>query len=361
MKPIFLIGEAKGENEERVGAGFVGASGIELLRMLNEAQIIELTDADYTYIRRYYDYGDPAMIDCIWQMHPEVYRTNVFQRHPPGNKIELLCGGKYEGIAGYPALLKSKYVRGEFAHEIERLADELVRLDPNLVVALGNTAIWALLGRTGISKLRGTTCYSTHCVSDFKVLPTYHPAAVIRQWELRPVTVIDLQKAKREAETPNIIRPKREIWIEPTIADMYRFKEQFIKDFASIDIENPGGPISCVGFAPNQGFALVVPFIKGRGRYWATAAEEKQAWMFVRGILADRSISKVFQNGLYDIAVLWRQAGLPTYGADEDTMILHHNLQPESLKSLGFLGSVYTDEGSWKQMRTKQATLKRDD
>lgn len=360
QKAVVLVGEAKGDNEERINAGFVGASGIELLRMLNEAKLIELTDADYDYIRRYYDYGDPTMIDCIWQMHPEVYRTNVFQKHPPGNKIEAFCGGKASALPGYPVLQKSKYVLAELKHEIERLADELVSVDPNLVVALGNTALWALCGRTGISKLRGTTCYSTHAASGYKVLPTYHPAAVIRQWELRPVTVIDLAKAKREAEYPDIRRPKRDIWIAPTIEDLYEFKRLYISDFLSVDIENPGGPIQEIGFAPNPALALVVPILKGGKPYWSVQ-DFPRALRFCKDLLEERVIKKVFQNGLYDLAVILRQWGFKVRGFDEDTMLAHHALQPESLKSLGFLGSVYTDEGSWKQMRKAATTLKRDD
>jgi hypothetical protein len=42
-------------------------------------------------------------------------------------------------------------------------------------------------------------------------------------------------------------------------------------------------------------------------------------------------------------------------------MLLHYSLQPESLKSLGFLGSIYCDEGNWKDMRTFKKGLKRDD
>lgn len=49
-----------------------------------------------------------------------------------------------------------------------------------------------------------------------------------------------------------------------------------------------------------------------------------------------------------------------TFGATHDTMLLHHALQPEALKNLGFLGSIYSDEGSWKDMR-KAKTTKRDD
>ena len=70
--------------------------------------------------------------------------------------------------------------------------------------------------------------------------------------------------------------------------------------------------------------------------------------------------AKLFQNGLYDIAFLWRAYGIKVMNASEDTMLLHHALQPEALKGLGFLGSVYTDEGAWKQMREKVATIKRD-
>jgi hypothetical protein len=41
-------------------------------------------------------------------------------------------------------------------------------------------------------------------------------------------------------------------------------------------------------------------------------------------------------------------------------MLLHHALYPEAQKSLGYMGSLYTDEGSWKQMRGK-TTIKRED
>ena len=46
----------------------------------------------------------------------------------------------------------------------------------------------------------------------------------------------------------------------------------------------------------------------------------------------------------------------------DDTMLLHHALQPESEKSLAFLGSLYTDESAWKLMRQRgKTTIKRDE
>lgn len=364
MKPIVLLGEAFGANEQRLGYGFVGASGVELLRMLNDAGIIELSAEDLAFISRFWNLGDPACIDAVWRLHPELHRANVFPFHPLANDIRSLCGPKADGVRGYPALVQSKFLRREFIPHLEALADEILTIDPNLVIALGNTPLWALCGLTGISKIRGTTRLSSHSVSGYKVLPTYHPAAVLRQWELRPTTVFDLIKAKREAEFPEVRRPKREIWIEPTLEDLEEFYVRHIApcERVSVDIETAGNQVTCIGFAPGPGLAIVVPFLDPRRKsrsYWPNSLAEGRAWGIVRNILMSKSISKVFQNGLYDISFLWRSVGIPVYGATEDTMLAHHALQPESLKSLAFLGSIYSDEGAWKQER-KSTTIKGD-
>jgi len=335
---IAIVGEAWGEEEAKQRLPFIGPSGYELTRMLSEAGI--------------------HRADC--------FLTNVLNLRPPGNKIEALCGTKTEGIIGYPALIKAKYLRREFICELERLGEELVEVNPNLVITLGNTASWALLGKTAISKIRGTTAYSTVTASGFKVLPTYHPAAVLRQYELRPTTIADLMKAKREAEYPEIRRPKREIWIEPALEDMEEFYERYIRraEKLSVDIETAGSQITCIGFAPNGTISIVIPFLdtrrKGRS-YFGTREMENRAWAFVRRVLVSPTPVKIFQNGLYDIAFLWRAYGIKVLGAEHDTMLLHHALQPESLKGLGFLGSIYTDEGSWKDMRKGKTTIKADD
>jgi hypothetical protein len=230
---------------------------------------------------------------------------------------------------------------------------------------MGNTACWAVLGQSTITKVRGNTTLSTHTVADFKVLPTYHPAAVFRQWQLRPIVIMDLVKAERESHFPEIRRPYRAIWIEPTLEDMERFYSTYIQtcELLSVDIETAGTHITCIGFAPSPTLALVIPFhdaTKANRSYWPTKELELLAWQFVRRVIENPQIKKTFQNGLYDIAFLWRAYGIRTFGSEHDPMLLHHALQPESLKGLGFLGSIYTDEGSWKHMRVK-TTIKRDD
>lgn len=339
---IAIVGEAWGEEEAKERTPFVGVSGFILTKMLEEAGI--------------------ARIDC--------HLTNVFNLQPYRNDINELCGPKSEGLAGYPSLGKSRYVRKEFAQELERLGEELIEVNPNVIIALGNTALWALCGQTAISKSRGTTCVSTHTATGFKVLATYHPAAVARDWTLRPITIIDLCKAERESKFPEIRRPKREIWIEPNIEDLEAFYEQYIVPRSieqglelAADIETAGTQITHFGFGYTD-VAIVIPFIDERRKdrnYWPSFESEKLAWGFIARVCGNRLIRKTFQNGMYDIAFVWRSYGIKVFGAEEDTMLLHHALQPESLKGLGFLGSIYTDEGSWKNIRQRNTTIKKDD
>jgi uracil-DNA glycosylase len=367
MIPILILGEARGAEEDRIGSSFVGPSGVELLRQLDDAKIIQLDKTDTECIKRYYNNGAPSAIAEIWDRHQDtVHRTNVLNLHPHANKIESLCGPKAQGLPGYPMLAKSKYLLADYFPELDRLGDEINDHNPNLIIALGNTALWALCGTTGVAKLRGTTMLSTHTVADYKVLPTYHPAAVLRQWELRPTTIMDLIKAKRESVYAEIIRPDCKIWIEPTIEDIREFFLRYVKPspLNSVDIETSGNRVTCIGFAPTPNLAIVIPFDDSRkpnGCYWPTPQLERQCWETIRGVLEDATIPKLFQNGMYDIGFLYRSYGIRVFGATEDTMLLHHARQPESLKGLGYLGSIYTDHGSWKHMRKKHETVKREE
>lgn len=332
---IAIVGEAPGEKEEERGVPFVGASGWLLNSILDQAAI--------------------ARDEC--------FLTNVFFTRPPNNKLEAFCDdAKSPNIAsGIPSLARGKYLRTEFLPELARLSSELTALRPNLIVAMGNTALWAILKTQAISRMRGTL----HPSPFGKVLPTYHPAAIFRQWDLRPIVVADMLKAEREKEFPEIRRPNRTLWIEPTVQDIGRFiTEHASKAKAlAVDIETKLGQITEIGFATSPSLALVIPFaINGYpGRsYWRTEAEEIDAWKLVRHLLTLPQ-PKIFQNGLYDLQYL-RRMGFYVRNCDEDTMIMHHALHPEMNKGLGFMGSYLTNEPSWKMMRQRgEDTFKADD
>jgi DNA polymerase I-like protein with 3'-5' exonuclease and polymerase domains len=173
-------------------------------------------------------------------------------------------------------------------------------------------------------------------------------------------------KARRESAFPSIQRPVRHVLTDPSldeIADWYRGSGNVENaPLIAVDIETTRGQIDCVGFAVSHSKALCIPFVSPAGgvNYWPTVAEEVQAWMWVQKILLSPG-KKVLQNGLYDIAFLWRSYGIKVMGAEHDTMLLHHSLQPEALKGLGYLGSIYVDgERAWKSMRDT-TTIKQDE
>lgn len=362
---IAIVGEAWGENEDRLKRPLVGVSGVELLRMGDEAGLWTLTDYDRDMIKQFWFTREPHYLALVWDKHPEVFLTNVFNLRPANNDIETLCEGKADNRSGLPSLRTGKYVRAEFLPHVERLRREINGLRPHLVVLLGNTATWAVLQDSGISKIRGAITVSK-APPGFKVLPTYHPAAVLRDWSLRPVTILDLAKAKRESAFPDIRRPKRIVYIEPQLPDMEWFYAEHLVNAKRItlDIESLGDQITCIGFSPNKKISLVIPFVDPRrptGSYWPTADDECAAWRWVNRVL-QLPAPKTAQNGLYDIHFLWRNYGITVRNFEHDTMLLHHSLQPESPKALGFLGSVYTNEASWKMMRTRgKTTIKRDE
>lgn len=326
---VALVGEAFGEKEEELGQPFVGASGWILDQMLSQAGIVRS--------------------ECLV--------TNVFNLRPkPSNDIKNLCGPKNTGIPGMPPVQAGKYIRAEYASELERLYEELRRSDPNIIVALGATGAWALIHTTGIRAIRGATTISCDPVSDrlgrrYKVLPTYHPAAVAREWSLRPIVIADLDKARRQSSFPEFRRPSRSIWLRPTLMDLANYERYFIRPAASLaaDIETKQDQITCIGFAPSPNTAIVIPFFCENGsNYWGSLQEEVAAWGYVRHWLATKPIN--WQNGMFDMNILWSRYGIPVPLAAEDPMLLHHAMQPELQKGLGFLGSIYSEEASWKFM-----------
>lgn len=363
MSKIILCGEAWGAKEDLFRHPFVGTSGAELARMLAEAG---LAPPPIKF---------PSELDMIayWARlgaDHDISLANVFAARPEDNKIEhFFCPVKdSEAVTILPPMsfgTTKKYLRRCMLPHVEALWETIREARPNLVIALGNTSCWALLGESKITALRGVTKVSKRLA--VKVLPIFHPAYILRVWKDRTIALADLQKALAEAEFPELRRIERWLTIEPSLAEI---EEWITRDaaFYAVDIETavddiPLGQITMIGLARNPHDALVIPFAdrrKANWNYWPNPSDELCAWRLAEKVL-QRPIPKVFQNGTYDLSYLFRAGLRPTqcYG---DTMLLHHSMFPEMLKSLGFLGSIYSREVNWKKMRTKGHNLmKRDE
>ncbi len=374
---MVLVGEAWGESEDQLKKPFSGESGKELFRMLGEA-MPEVEPELHRQVCEEHKYG-LAWVKSreAWLEAAGISLTNVLAFRPPANKLEELCDSKKavgELAGSYPPLARGKYLHAEFLGELDRLREELNVWRPNLVVALGNTACWALLQVTNIGSIRGaiTSTVPGIFTSDvaqipggIKCLPTYHPAGVLRQWAWRPIVVADLMKAHREAGFPEVRRPQRTILVSPTLEEMLAWEQETyrLKPLAlSPDVETASGQITCIGFASSPSRAMVIPFwdrTKPNWSYWPDHQSERIAWDCTERLLR-YDCEKIGQNFIYDTQYITRVGIQPTR-MTADTMLLHHSMYPEMQKGLGFLGSIYTNESAWKLLRKRKADSEKKD
>jgi uracil-DNA glycosylase family 4 len=141
---LMFIGEGPGAEEDRQGLPFVGRAG----QLLNK--IIEAID-----LRR-----------------EDVYIANIVKCRPPGNRDP------------HP---------DEVAACRPYLEQQIQLVAPRVIVALGRVAAQALLGEsTPIGKLRG----HWHSAYDVAVMPTYHPAALLRNSALKRPVWDDMQRVR---------------------------------------------------------------------------------------------------------------------------------------------------------------------
>lgn len=129
--PVMILGEAPGRDEDRDGRPFVGRAGQLLDRML-------------AAIDRGRDRAEAP-----------VYISNVLPWRPPQNRTPD---------------------KAEIAMMLPFVERHIQLAAPKVLVLMGNTPCQALLGRSGITRIRGHWAQ----VLDLPVLPMFHPAYLLR-------------------------------------------------------------------------------------------------------------------------------------------------------------------------------------
>lgn len=154
--PLMFVGEAPGANEDLLGEPFVGDAG----KLLDK------------------------MIGAMGWRREQVYIANILKCRPPGN-------------------------RNPQPDEIEPcepfLIKQIAAIRPRLIVALGKFAAQCLLRRpdTPISALRGRF----HEYQGIRVMPTYHPAYLLRTPSAKRQAWEDLQQVMRELDRLGVKPP----------------------------------------------------------------------------------------------------------------------------------------------------------
>ena len=338
---IAFVGEAPSDEENNKGIPLIGPSG----KVFN------------------------AMLRTAGLNREEYMVTNVFDEQLPDNEVAAWCmplkEARERGCTDLPPIGEAGFLRPEYRWHLDRLRKELLDVQPNVIVPLGGTALWALTGATGISAQRGSIQAATRILPGAKLVPTFHPAFIIKQWKLFHVVVGDFHKAEAEARRgPKIILPHRELFIEPTLEEFRAYVPMLLSsELLSVDIETGWGQITCIGFAPDTDHAICIPFVDTRNAsrsYWKDPEEEIQAWGIVKQIM-ESPTPKLGQNFAgYDAYWFLKQMGIAPRNLLHDTRLLHHALYPELPKTLAFMGASYTQQGSWKDWAYRKGDKKDD-
>ena len=174
--------------------------------------------------------------------------------------------------------------------------------------------------------------------------------------------MLDACKAARHDSSPDMPKQRGFLCVPETINELVAWYTTWVEPapYVICDIETENDTITEVGFAVSDERAICIPFFaRPNKNYWKTLEEEKQAWEIVRLICETKKL--VGQNFAYDMKWLWQKMGIRCPGFVNDTMLLHHSLQPEMEKGLAFLASAYTDRPAWKFMRKESKSGKKGD
>lgn len=366
---LLIIGEAWGSEEQTRSLSrgrpspFVGKAGYLLRRLMGNTSILPPAPAYYP---------GPLGMEAEWEEAEShgIYLTNVFQLRPgpESNDLTLLTGSKKnhepsELILDYPALVPNGHCLFCYRPELDRLHDEISSLKPNLILLLGTTACWAVLHNRSIGRIKG----AIHLIDDQKILPTYHPAAILHgRKEWIPILHNTLTKAQREMQSRTYHRPDRVTYIPETPDDIFTWWETYgiHSPRLSVDIETEANRfISEIGIAASATNAIWIPFLlkepktRRLSSYWSDTESESLAWLHTRSILT-HGTDIIGQNFLYDIQYLMAKSpspgGIIPRKFSYDTMINQHALFPGQEKSLGHLTSIYCNETFWKDLRRSQ-------
>ncbi len=154
--PLMFVGEAPGEQEDKRGEPFVGPAG-------------ELLD---------------KMIEAMGWTRQSVYITNILMSRPPNNR-----NPQPDEVAACLPFLNAK----------------IAAIAPRIIVALGRPSANTLLGTDApISALRG----KFHLRNGTKVMPTFHPAYLLREPARKRDAWADLQLVMAELARLGIQAPR---------------------------------------------------------------------------------------------------------------------------------------------------------
>lgn len=265
---LVLVGEAPGDTEVLEGKPFVGRAGQLLNKVLEEVGI----DRDACYI------------------------TNAVNCRPVPHRAP-----------------KAK----EIAACRNRLIAEIRQRAPRMVVALGNAAVQALMGRHNMGDVHGTVNWCAD-VNAF-VVPTYHPAAVLRSPGYYIDLIRDMQRVALYLHEKKVLTSAAQE-VEYVTLHNHDHVLELVERLESlpevaVDVETASdGSLLCIGLAWRGDKAVVVT---------KDALVDKRTVPMLNSALKGKVL--IGHNLKFDVKQLWR-AGVSDVRVGEDTMLMSYTL-----------------------------------
>ncbi len=306
---IVLLAECPGESEAKVGRPFVGQAGKLLTHLLAQAGILRQ--------------------DC--------YITHVVKERPPSGDIKKLID----------VTKKVPVVTEKGEGYLRNLRVELGRLNPNVIVPLGNVGLWALTGKRGTMKWRSSVIEGL----GKKVIPTIHPATALRDYDSRYLIHKDLQRIAKHQHYPEVPVDHRTYIVRPSLQQIHEYLDTCLKSgVVAFDIEcTRSKEVTCISFSYHGDHAISIPFVEYARPYFLLP-EEAHIWRRITDLLEDDQIIKIAHNATFDSTLLYRRYGIRTNNL-HDTMVASGLIHPGFKKNLGAVTAwwttmpYYKDEG----------------
>jgi uracil-DNA glycosylase family 4 len=304
---ILIVGECPTQDDVTNQRPFSGAYSHFVRTLLTEGGV-DIRSATCTYaIARCAPRGDPSMYV-----------------HAQGKKVTVALGADVH-FANVKALIE--------------------RDRPSLIIAMGNVALYALTGETGITKWRGSQLfYQTQDETLIRLMPIISPATAKKNYADTYLIKHDLRRALNDdawvIPDYNFIVSPDYTRVMGTIADL-RSRVEARPTRLAVDLETRSGHIACCGIGWSNVDAICIPFMKkfNPQGYW-TPLEERNIILALRELFLHPNALIETQNGSYDVQYWfrwWHCFALP----DFDTMVAHHVCWSGMKKSLDFISSLY--------------------
>lgn len=203
----------------------------------------------------------------------------------------------------------------------------IAKLKPSKIIAFGDQALRAVTNRQGVLTWRGSPLpLRGHVAEGPRVVPTLHPAYLMRNAGLFSVAAQDLRRSLR-------LPPENyNLWGGPK--DVEEFRLQFAGQPISFDFEwDSYGNVSICGLSARTGSALVVDFNECKG--------------VLRGLF-ECAVELIGHNIVGADTKFFEKWGWDVGARLTDTMLIQHLVQPDMKHDLGFVASVFSTKVFWK-------------